>query len=400
MRVGTFTVIVGANASGKSNIRDALRFLHGVGRGYTLAEIIGDKYGAGGQVEWKPTRGAMNEIARLEQTEFALKVGMKRPFRISPKMGPPAEESEDDDHGQIKDTDYFIRISHDKTKGVFSIKEESLRIGPDYIYRNDIFGNRKLNLDRKCPALMQLAYSPHGFEHFICLREIEDELAGIRFLDFVPDLIREPTFSSHTMLGDRGENLPAVLKEICADPKRGEILIKWVRELTPMDVAGFEFPEDPSGRIHLKLIERSGREVSAYSASDGTLRFLALLAALLGQDPTRLYFFEEIDNGIHPARLHLLIDLVERQTAKGRVQVVSTTHSPELISIGAHTGSAVLAPNESQDLVDALPDVVRAAAGVPLQFQVRITLGDGDDVPSEQWHRSMSCWRASTRICD
>ena len=50
---------------------------------------------------------------------------------------------------------------------------------------------------------------------------------------------------------------------------------------------------------------------------------------------------------------------------------------------GAHTGAAVLEPNELQDLVDALPDVVKAAAGVPLQLHVRITLGDGSDVPSE-----------------
>ena len=35
LRVGPFTVIVGANASGKSNIRDAFRFLCGIGRGYT-----------------------------------------------------------------------------------------------------------------------------------------------------------------------------------------------------------------------------------------------------------------------------------------------------------------------------------------------------------------------------
>ena len=41
LRLGPFTVIVGANASGKSNIRDAFRFLHGIGRGYTLAEILG-----------------------------------------------------------------------------------------------------------------------------------------------------------------------------------------------------------------------------------------------------------------------------------------------------------------------------------------------------------------------
>ena len=57
LRVGPFTVIVGANASGKSNIRDAFRFLHGIGRGYTLAEIIGEKYGPSGQTEWAGIRG-------------------------------------------------------------------------------------------------------------------------------------------------------------------------------------------------------------------------------------------------------------------------------------------------------------------------------------------------------
>ena len=47
--LGPFTVIVGANASGKSNIRDAFRFLHGIGRGYTLAEIIAANTAAEGR---------------------------------------------------------------------------------------------------------------------------------------------------------------------------------------------------------------------------------------------------------------------------------------------------------------------------------------------------------------
>ena len=67
LKVGPFTVIVGANASGKSNIRDAFRFLHGIGRGYTLAEILGGKYGPGGQLEWEPIRGAPKEIVRLNE---------------------------------------------------------------------------------------------------------------------------------------------------------------------------------------------------------------------------------------------------------------------------------------------------------------------------------------------
>ena len=72
LRAGPFTMIVGANASGKSNIRDAFRFLHGIGRGYTLAEIFGGKREAG----WRPMRGAMNEIVRFGRSSFAVEVEM------------------------------------------------------------------------------------------------------------------------------------------------------------------------------------------------------------------------------------------------------------------------------------------------------------------------------------
>ena len=86
------------------------------------------------------------------------------------------------------------------------------------------------------------------------------------------------------MLGDSGENLPTVLQEICADPKRAAVFYEWVRELTPMDVESFDFPRDPiTGLVQLAIGETNEREVSAYSASDGTLRFLAMLAAMLGK---------------------------------------------------------------------------------------------------------------------
>ncbi len=57
LALGPFNVIVGANASGKSNVCDAFRFLNGIGRGYTLAENIGGKYGSGGQIDWEANTG-------------------------------------------------------------------------------------------------------------------------------------------------------------------------------------------------------------------------------------------------------------------------------------------------------------------------------------------------------
>ena len=123
------------------------------------------------------------------------------------------------------------------------------------------------------------------------------------------------------------------LESICADFRRKTPLISWLQELTPMDVSDFEFPRDPSGRVHLRIVEQGGRSISAYSASDGTLRFLGMLAVLLGPNPAGVYFFEEIDNGIHPNRLWLLLDLIERQTAKNGIQVITTTHSPDVLNL-------------------------------------------------------------------
>lgn len=76
MELGPFTLIVGANASGKSNIRDAFRLLHGIGRGYALADIVGGKYGAGGQVEWERIRGAAGEIVQFGCQSLALSVDL------------------------------------------------------------------------------------------------------------------------------------------------------------------------------------------------------------------------------------------------------------------------------------------------------------------------------------
>lgn len=77
LQVGDFTLIIGVNASGKSNVRDAFRFLHGIGRRFSLADIIGGRYGAGGQVEWAQMRGAAKEIIRFGSQSFMINVSFQ-----------------------------------------------------------------------------------------------------------------------------------------------------------------------------------------------------------------------------------------------------------------------------------------------------------------------------------
>ena len=315
---GPFTVIVGANATGKSNIRDAFRFLHGIGRGYALSEIIGGKHGPGGQLEWDSIRGGPHEIAKAGGG-FAFHATLTV---INRKFS------------------YFVVVisEHFGSSG-FRIGSETLKVDNQTIYewRNDEFAllGRKLPKSlhgvfrRDQPILSQLDeyQSDKGID--MHTGPVVEAFASMRFLDLAPDSMRQPSFPGQTVLGDRGENLPSVLKALCDDPARKDVLMQWTRELTPMDVEDLEFPLDPAGRAHLVLRERGGKTTTAFSASDGTLRFLAMLAALLGPNPAQLYFLEEIDNGIHPSRLSLLVDLIERQTAKGKTQVIATTHSPE-----------------------------------------------------------------------
>ena len=158
------------------------------------------------------------------------------------------------------------------------------------------------------------------------------QMRSMRFLDLSPEAMKVPSVPGQP-LGDRGENLSSVLQTICEDPSRKKAMTEWIRQLTPQDVVDFDFPADQTGRILMTLVESSGQKTSAYSASDGTLRFLAMMAALMAADAAQFYFLEEIDNGIHPTRLNLLLQLIEQHAQQGKVQVVTTTHSPQLLAM-------------------------------------------------------------------
>lgn len=409
LRLGPFTVIVGANGSGKSNIRDAFRFLHGIGRGYalrgyTLSEIIHGKYGAGGQMEWAGIRGAPDEIIRFGQPaggygcsitvgtdERFVDDGLPTPwldgYRYSITVGKDLAGpglfkamKEELIKGLKKlPLETTIYTSHPGDDDPINVQDHDtlllLRMGKTGAQKK--FGNR-IMVKPDQPALTQLREHRTGV-----VKSQKDDaeqligiLASIRFLDLVPDRMRQPAFPGQTVLGDRGENLPTVLQEICADPERQETLAEWIRELTPMDVRDFEFPTDPTtGRIQVVFREVNGRTVSAYSASDGTLRFLALLAALIGENPAGLYFFEEIENGIHPSRMRLLIDLIESQTEKGRCQVVATTHSPDMLALvndKTFENTSIVYRDENSE-----HGIIRPVAKLPKAAELRKSQGLG-----------------------
>ncbi len=126
-------------------------------------------------------------------------------------------------------------------------------------------------------------------------------------------------------LSDGGENLALVLNKIRSRVKNA--LVESLRKL-------FEGIEDihvdiDGGNVLLFLEETGGRDIPVTRLSDGTLRYLSLLAILLHPDPPPLVAIEEPELGLHPDVLPHVADLLV--SASERMQLVVTTHSRMLV---------------------------------------------------------------------
>jgi len=335
LTLGSLTILVGTNASGKSNIRDAFRFLQGISRNYNLAEIFGEKWIEGGVIQWRGIRGGTREVTFQSQSTFAIEVSLLIGEKDS-----------------LREASYRIEVNPGTSGKAANVIAERLAIAgqKDSIFeaqshpepgQNNIsvevegvlLNDPTQPLTNYRPVVSQIAVLSPSASVRESAQAVMKALSSMRFLDLNPDAMRLPSLPGQITLGDRGENLSSVLQKICENPESKQALLQWVQELTPMDAMDFEFPADFTGKILLTLIEENGQKTSAISASDGTLRFLAIIAALLGSDTAQFYFFEELDNGIHPSRLHLLLQLIERQISQQTIQIVATTHSPQLLRL-------------------------------------------------------------------
>ncbi|MEV1241612.1 AAA family ATPase [Nonomuraea sp. NPDC050022] len=151
-----------------------------------------------------------------------------------------------------------------------------------------------------------------------------------------PAAIRKPvTALDRRPLAENGGNLAAVLGRMSDTGELDDLMID-LAALVP-DVTGVrpvldERQEEWSFDILVDHEPTPGR-----LASDGTLRVLALLAALYDRTSSGLLMVEEIENGLHPSRLgELLQRIVQRVGVSGDWdswrQVILTSHSPVAVS--------------------------------------------------------------------
>ncbi|MBI5533828.1 MAG: ATP-binding protein [Deltaproteobacteria bacterium] len=368
--LGRFTMLLGANAAGKSNVRDALRFLHGLSRGYALAEVLGEKWAEGGILQWKGLRGGTREAAFHGQSAFELGISIEAPSETGHEMH-KLEYSVEVTVGHVPDAPRVSRESlyMDGTLVFDShpAEESPKQLDGDHLVvrlrrggRNRRLGAAMTFLSSRA-VLAQIA-EKDGVDHEVILEAVHYCLSALQrmhFFELSPDSMRAPSIPGQVSLGLRGENLSSVLMAICEHPKRKADLLEMVTQFAALELSDLAFPEDYSGKVLVHFVEASGLRVSAHSASAGLLRFLAIVAAILEPDRGRFYFFEELEHSIHPTRLKLLLDLIEKQCAAGAVQMAVTSHSAQLLGLAS--------PSSRESAI-----IVHRRAGVPGAQTIRL----------------------------
>lgn len=327
LRLGKLNLFVGANASGKSNFLEALRVLQGLGYGFTVDEIFNGKPKTATSEVWDPVRGGTARALFFGR----VKAKNAKKIHFSATLDTEGEDS----------LLYSVDISPRKGE----IISENLQIGSELLYetsRNrhparafyrDNGLMREMSVDRQRPTLHQLLEASHlADRHQEVVRHTVRALSNLQRIDPSLDLLRDYSLSHFARrMGEHGENFAAVIQKILDKPELKQAYVSWLQHLTPMEVADVVVLK---GAVEESLFAiKEGRStVPAQILSDGMLRFAAIAAAFFQPDTPDILMIEDIESGIHPSSLRLLVELLKSQSKRGGPQVFATTHSPVVLA--------------------------------------------------------------------
>ena len=307
-------VLIGPNGSGKSNLLEAIGLFQAAPRNLAAPVRRG---GGVGEWIWKgnPDSSAIAEVVvsnpkgkqNLRHTiEFA---------KSSHWFELVNERIADERPHPEKETD---RSYYDFQGGhpVMTARDGSER----RLKSEDFAPDESILSQRKDPdQFPELAYLSRSYERIRMYRGWEfGQNTALRAAQRA-DVRRHP-------LAEDFHNLEMFLNKLRQVPKAKANFIKKLGDLYD-GLMDFELNFD-GGTVQIYFTE-GDFAIPATRLSDGSLRYLCLLAILLDPDPPPLICLEEPELGLHPDMMHKLADLL--MDASSRCQLVVTTHSDILV---------------------------------------------------------------------
>ena len=334
LKLAPLTVLIGANASGKSNAVEALRLLSWLAQGNKLGSI-----GYAVQEGDQALRGTVRELTHRSLGEFSL--SCLTTHREWNDYSITLQVQDDDD---LHITDERL-TGPDQKVPLFEVVSSQESGGDIRVaYNNFARGGKKpkvVCIDQMA-VLVQLQSSAR-FEggHRKAQRVIPEVtaryqhwLSNMVFLDPQPATMRDYSFKTERTLGSDGANLSGVLFNLCREKSAEREVLQFIRALPEQDIRSIHFLETPRNEVMIDLIETFGGTETEYDAtllSDGTLRVLAIAAAVLSAPEGSIVVIEEIDNGVHPSRAEQILSRLSRIAEERDLRVLISSHNPALL---------------------------------------------------------------------
>lgn len=368
-----FTVILGNNAAGKSNLFDVIRLLASLAtkdvaeamkdmRGESLEMFRQSKSGRSKQIsiavevlvdpvvkdpwgsEVDLTHTRMRYEVTLERRE--IKPGMER-VQVAREAAYPIRKLDDRWANSLKPSRGFkgAYLKYARQKPLLTT--EILKDGLSFSIHQD---GRQGRVRPASAAEATVLYSVTNaeFPHLFALRE---EMKSWRHLHLNPAFLRRPApVTSADSLDPDGANLAAVLAHLKAETATSSrpsgVLADILAELNELipDVKKLDASLNQASREYqVEVTMRDGMPFSSRVISDGTLRVLSLLTLL--HDPRRrgVLCFEEPENGVHPGRIRPLVQRLQDMVSLPEAdfdssdvpplsQLLLNSHSPVVLS--------------------------------------------------------------------
>lgn len=342
LNIDALTVLIGTNSSGKSNLLDALAFLTRIANGTMLtAALQGD-----GAVS--PLRGGVEWAARKPETQFAICVTFRssaaRDFEYRIECAVSHNRC-DLLAEQLDRMSYRLDGNGERRPGnvrrlhLFTT-DPVIQAAPTVVARlyNEKRGTPR-QLGRSNAILFQIFGQKYRMEIQEGVDAVINSLRNVFILDPIPSHMRNFSPLSDRLEMDGG-NIAGVIAALPQDAqKRIEAtLTEYASKLPERDVTRVyaetvgKFATDAMLYCEEQFKDKGEHStVDARGMSDGTLRFLAILTALLTRPRFSLLVIEEVDNGLHPSRSQLLLDMLQTVGQDRGVDIMVTTHNPALL---------------------------------------------------------------------
>lgn len=303
--LGPLSIFIGANAAGKSNILDALRFLSTGVRERTFATAVRDRGGP---------------LALAWKGEQATQVRLTTRFKLGERTLEWTVSLETPGYGWDFTIDEHVTELLQGAPPAELLRAEE---GKGWWWSQE--AGRRVSLAQ---SETDCALAAAAVDTAFPARDIAEFVQGWSFFDPSPgDLRRASRGDVDSRLDPFGRNLATRLRALRDEsPDAFEAILAATRNVLGVPES-IELHETDDGRVFFRQRERGlDYPVHQVGTSSGTLRMLALMTGLLGEAEAGLVGIEEPENHVHPSALDAFAEHVK--SASERVQVLVTTHSP------------------------------------------------------------------------